>query len=369
MRRRPDSRSLGACRASSSTASEALEVAQPLQPDAFMQERMDFLREDLKHLFDEQGIDKSAYEDRVKFRDPLTKYDTVWGYTFNIQFLRRIFGPDFILHDLRQSGKYEITSRWTMSMKLTFNQISPLRKWWDPELVFTGVSIMGLNPETGKFKYHIDYWDAIKNQEYLSFEAVKHLFGQLTTLAQAPRGLEQPDYTIMRKFADCEVRRYDPFLVAETDADAATNDSKGSGGGGDGRKSAFRTLARYIFGEGNDRREKLGMSTPVFTSETGRMQFVVGKADKAVESLPKPLEEGVDLVQKPGGYFAAVTFSGMADEERAQQEAARLRAALPKHNLKPRSGQYIVARYNDPGTKPIFRRNDVLIELEDFKLW
>lgn len=40
---------------------------------------MDFLREDLKHLFDEQGIDKSAYEDRVKFRDPLTKYDTVWG--------------------------------------------------------------------------------------------------------------------------------------------------------------------------------------------------------------------------------------------------------------------------------------------------
>jgi hypothetical protein len=29
------------------------------------------------------------------------------------------------------------------------NKISPLRRWWDPELVFTGVSIMRLNPESG----------------------------------------------------------------------------------------------------------------------------------------------------------------------------------------------------------------------------
>lgn len=45
------------------------------------------------------------------------------GYTFNIQFLRRIFGPTFVLHDLRLSDKHEITSRWTMSMKLTLNQV------------------------------------------------------------------------------------------------------------------------------------------------------------------------------------------------------------------------------------------------------
>ncbi len=74
--------------------------------------------------------------------------------------------------------------------------------------------------------------------------------------------------------------------MAETDADAATNNSNGSGGGGDGRRSAFRSLARYIFGEGNDRGEKLGMSTPVFTSETGRMQFVIGKADKVSIRAP-----------------------------------------------------------------------------------
>lgn len=62
----------------------------------------------------------------------------------------------------------------------------------------------------GKFRYHIDYWDAIENQDFLSFEAVQHVIGQLTTLGQAPRGLEQPDFTVMRKFADCEVRRCAP---------------------------------------------------------------------------------------------------------------------------------------------------------------
>ena len=35
-------------------------------------------------------------------------------------------------------------------MELTVNRISPLRKFWDPTLIFTGTSIMTLNPETGE---------------------------------------------------------------------------------------------------------------------------------------------------------------------------------------------------------------------------
>ena len=44
-----------------------------------LQERMDFLKEDLQHLFDDQGIDKSQYNDRVEFRDPITSYNDVSG--------------------------------------------------------------------------------------------------------------------------------------------------------------------------------------------------------------------------------------------------------------------------------------------------
>ena len=35
-------------------------------------------------------------------------------------------------------------------MELTVNRISPFRKFWDPTLIFTGTSIMTLNPETGE---------------------------------------------------------------------------------------------------------------------------------------------------------------------------------------------------------------------------
>ena len=30
---------------------------------------------------------------------------------------------------------------------------------------------------------------------------------------------------------------------------------------------------------------------------------------------------------------------------------------------------YVLARYNDPSTRPRFRRNEVLIPLENFSLW
>jgi hypothetical protein len=40
---------------------------------------MRFLKDDLQHLFDDQGIDKSQYDDVVEFRDPITKYDNASG--------------------------------------------------------------------------------------------------------------------------------------------------------------------------------------------------------------------------------------------------------------------------------------------------
>jgi hypothetical protein len=35
---------------------------------------------------------------------------------FNIAMLKRVFAPTFILHDLRQTGEHEITTRWTMEV-------------------------------------------------------------------------------------------------------------------------------------------------------------------------------------------------------------------------------------------------------------
>lgn len=69
-----------------------------------------FLYEDLPHLFDDQGIDRTAYDERVKFRDPITKHDTISGYLFNIALLKNLFRPEFMLHWVKQVWLYLILS-------------------------------------------------------------------------------------------------------------------------------------------------------------------------------------------------------------------------------------------------------------------
>lgn len=44
------------------------------------------------------------------------------------------------------AGDYEITTRWTMKMRLAIN---PFPKYWPAQMLFTGVSILGINPATG----------------------------------------------------------------------------------------------------------------------------------------------------------------------------------------------------------------------------
>ena len=61
-----------------------------------------FLYDDLPHLFDDQGIDRTAYDEVVKFRDPITKHDTISGYLFNITLLKTLFRPEFQLHWVKQ---------------------------------------------------------------------------------------------------------------------------------------------------------------------------------------------------------------------------------------------------------------------------
>lgn len=184
-----------------------------------MQEMIEFLKEDLQHLFDDQGIDASKYDDVVvrlqegntrthqcakrystppthqhslqDFIDPITRYNNLGGYLFNIQMLRYVFAPQYIMHDIKQTGMdttsptprrwlaramantactqpphggvwknpkrapstgpWEITTRWTMDMRFTpIESIAPLAKVWRPKLLFTGVSIMQVNPEVAR---------------------------------------------------------------------------------------------------------------------------------------------------------------------------------------------------------------------------
>ncbi|KAK8948837.1 hypothetical protein KSP39_PZI006031 [Platanthera zijinensis] len=63
---------------------------------------INFLRHDLPHLFDKQGINRSMYDFAIRFHDPITKHDNIDGYLFNIRLLKLLFSPDLQLYHMRK---------------------------------------------------------------------------------------------------------------------------------------------------------------------------------------------------------------------------------------------------------------------------
>eukprot|EP00210_Caulerpa_lentillifera_P001902 g1829.t1 len=331
------------------------------EAQTIVEDTIEFLKEDLKHLFDDQGIDTSRYDEVVEFQDPVTNYSSIRGYVFNLNLLRRVFSPIFTLHNIKQTGEYEITTRWTMQMKFTPASNTPLKAFWNPRIAFTGVSIYSINPKTGKICKHVDLWDSIDNQQFPSVEAFLHVFRQLLDLSRTP-DLETPEYMVLKKTRFYEVRKYNPFLVAQTKMQASTstmteyNPASASGG------FAFNALAGYIFGN-NKSKEKMEMTTPVFTDTTGNMQFVLGSKFKTVDDLPDPEQTNVETKSTNGGLFCCSVFNGAALESEVINEHSKLEKAMMRDKLQP-GKDWILARYNDPFTNPLFRRNEILIPIE-----
>ena len=73
--------------------------------------------------------------------------------------------------------------------------------------------------------------------------------------------------------------------------------------------------------------------------------------------------------EEAGGLFAAASFSGRVSEEVAEQKRDELEAALRADDIVFDSSKWVLARYNDPSTRPAFRRNEVLVPIREFDLW
>ena len=320
------------------------------------------LAEDLTHLFDDVGINPDLYDADVIFSDPLSTYSNFAGYAFNIRMLKSVFKPKYTMHAIEKTNEYEITTRWTMKMYLPSFPFS-----WNPELTFTGKSVMEMD-ETFPHKCvkHVDTWDSIENQRYLSPEAVGEVLKQVFNFAKTPENLKTPKYATLRRYRDFEVREYEKFFVAETSVKSDTGSAKmdDSEAG-----QAFNRLAGYIFGK-NDRNEKMEMTTPVFSNKSQKMQFVVEESSGDV----KPADESVQVRDRERCLFAVTSFSGVANKEITDDAEKKLREAMKREASKsesvrflPRRGDEFVelAQYNDPLTNPVQRRNELLIALDN----
>jgi effector-binding domain-containing protein len=108
--------------------------------------------------------------------------------------------------------------------------------------------------------------------------------------------------------------------------------------------------------------EKIAMTAPVTQQGDGRgwqIRFVM-PVSYTMETLPKPKNTEVTLKEVQERRFAAIRFSGIA--ENLQHHTEQLRAFINTRNLNTRS-EPVYAFYNPPWTLPFLRRNEVLIEI------
>lgn len=187
---------------------------------------------------------------------------------------------------------------------------------------------------------------------------------------------EQPKYEIVKKYDGFELRRYAPYIVAETVVSGEFDDA--------GNK-AFRILFKYISGD-NLKKTEIPMTAPVNQSpvtETGEKIEMTAPVEQAphgkdadtyvfsfvmpskytMETLPNPADPHVKLRQVKSRLLAALTYSGTWAENRYRQHEAALLKALKNAGFVT-IGEPIFARYNSPFTLWFLRKNEVLVEVE-----
>jgi hypothetical protein len=200
-----------------------------------------------------------------------------------------------------------------------------------------------------------------KRMIYIVTIALFALTGVFTWNMMARAAYESAEYKIVTSDGKFEVREYpDLMLVAtKTNMDAQ------------GRDGSFMKLFRYISGA-NESDKKISMTTPVFmendkSDSAVQMGFVLPK-DIAVEGVPIPTGEGVDVRKRVGGRFAVLRFSGQLNAKLAKESEAKLRTWMASKGLvadeSVESSGVETAGYDPPFTPGPLRRNEVLIRLK-----
>ena len=191
----------------------------------------------------------------------------------------------------------------------------------------------------------------------------------LTTMPLLSHAIEEPDFQVIRKFDNIELRQYAPYVVAEVVLNATAAEA-GS--------QAFPILAGYIFGK-NKGEKKLAMTAPVTqTAAPVRLdmtapvtqaavaggtlvQFVLPKG-VTLATAPEPIDPRVQLRLVPAGNWAVIKYSGTWSQANYQEHLDQLKAALETARVTTQ-GEPVLARYNPPFTPWFMRRNEIWLAL------
>ena len=205
-------------------------------------------------------------------------------------------------------------------------------------------------------------------------------------ISGAAMATEEPNYTVLSKTENFELRRYESQLVAQTwvsgDQDAAS-------------RAGFKILADYIFGNNtapsgesskismtapvamqfeakqsvtkkNGESQKIAMAAPVSIKQEQqqndgkwRVQFTM-PSQYTMQTLPKPNNPDITILEVPPQTYGVIKFSGLAGVGKVAEKTAELQSWMQTQKLTV-TGTAELARYNPPWTLPFMRRNEIMI--------
>ncbi len=183
------------------------------------------------------------------------------------------------------------------------------------------------------------------------------------------RTAEEPNYQVVKKYEQIEIRLYPALTIAETKISADYDTAS---------KQAFQRLAGYIFGN-NKQKLTLDMTTPVIqepqsetismtapviqekTDSSWVMAFVL-PPEYTLSNAPEPDDPAVLIKQLPEKTVAVLQYSGSLSEQVMTEKAELLKTWLTTNGYQAISA-YRSAAYDPPWTLPFLRRNEIHIEI------
>ena len=199
---------------------------------------------------------------------------------------------------------------------------------------------------------------------------------------ESAMAIEEPRYDVIVSQPPFELRHYAPTLIAQTLVDGDMDSASSQG---------FRLIANYIFGNniavGSDQAAKIAMTTPVTVEpqsskiamtapvtiepQSGdtrvsvahqwRIHFVM-PSQYTLATIPKPNNNAVTLHELPRKYMAVYSYSGFNTQARVQEKTEEALAWAKQQSLKV-VGTPQLSRYDPPLTLPMFRLNEIMVEV------
>ena len=167
--------------------------------------------------------------------------------------------------------------------------------------------------------------------------------------------VETPNYEVIRKLDEVEIRKYPALFLATAKGEA----------------DLFGLLFNYISGanKGSSKismtapvitPEKIAMTSPVFT-DNDSMSFIV-PSKYTRETVPEPTDPHITITEQAAKTLAVQRFSGWGRSSTVEEKTQQLLDTLHKNNIETK-GEVTLMRYNPPFTPWFLRRNEVAVEV------